>query len=130
MDERTTTSGVGAVSGAGERLPGGPGAPRWVQGLLFAHDPMAVLRRARAAYGPVFTLRLPTLPTFVVVCDPENAIALMVEPPTPRARKDPRDRTGLPLRRLRTQRIVAGHVLPAGTDVLLPLTMTWHPSGP
>lgn len=83
---------------------------------------MGVLRRARVSYGSVFTLRLPTVPTFVVVCDPQVAIAMMFEPPTPRG---DRDRTALPLRRLRTRRVVARHVLPAGTNVLLPLTTTW-----
>ena len=105
-------------------LPHGPRAPRWVQGLLFAHDPMGVIRRARASYGPVFTLRLPTTSPFVVVCDAEAAIALLAEPLKSRGPGGRQSRTRLPLRRLQTRHIVARRVLPPGTDVLQPLAMT------
>jgi cytochrome P450 family 135 len=49
------------------QLPPGPSAPPGIQTLLFARDPLGVLRRCRARYGYVFTLRLSPLGEVVVV---------------------------------------------------------------
>src|SRR5437660_1599057 len=48
--------------------PPGPGLPAVVQAVAYHRDPLGVLRRARARYGPVFTLRV-TDPV-VFVADP------------------------------------------------------------
>src|SRR3954454_7532216 len=40
-------------------LPDGPRLPGSVQAIAYHRDPLAVLRRARARYGPVFTLEFP-----------------------------------------------------------------------
>src|SRR5215218_8158856 len=46
-------------------LPPGPRAPAPVQIVAYHRDPLGVLRRARARYGPVFTLSLPDPVVFV-----------------------------------------------------------------
>jgi len=56
-------------------LPPGPSLPPLVQTVAFHRDPLGVLRRSRARYGPVFTLRLPVVGPVVVVAD-----AAAVEP--------------------------------------------------
>jgi cytochrome P450 len=48
-------------------LPPGPQMGRLAQTTLLARDPLGVLRRARARYGPVFTLRLTNGGPVVVV---------------------------------------------------------------
>ncbi|HYF24866.1 MAG TPA: cytochrome P450 [Baekduia sp.] len=53
-------------------LPPGPSAGALTQGVLFHRDPLGVLRRCRARYGDVFTLRLPTARRMVVVADPSS----------------------------------------------------------
>ena len=40
-------------------LPDGPRLPGSVQAIAYHRDPLAVLRRAKARYGPVFTLVFP-----------------------------------------------------------------------
>src|SRR3954454_11981152 len=51
-------------------LPPGPSVGPLTQGTLFHRDPLGVLRRCRARYGDVFTLRMPTMRAMVVVADP------------------------------------------------------------
>jgi cytochrome P450 len=51
-------------------LPPGPGAGALTQGACFHRDPLGMLRRCRARYGDVFTLRMPTMRHMVVVADP------------------------------------------------------------
>jgi cytochrome P450 len=46
-------------------LPAGPQLPAAVQTVAYHRDPLGVLRRARARYGPVFTLRVPDPIVFV-----------------------------------------------------------------
>src|SRR3954466_7644053 len=57
----------GAQPAEGGTLPRGPRLPSMVQSTLFARDPIGVLSRLRARYGPVFTLRFPTLGPVVAV---------------------------------------------------------------
>jgi cytochrome P450 len=67
-------------------VPPGPNLPAAVQAAAYHRDPLGVLLRARARYGPVFTLRV-TKP-LVFVSDP----ALLADPTAGAAR-----RTVLPL---------------------------------
>ncbi len=54
---------------SGHRAPPGPTLPALVQTVAYHRDPLGVLRRARARYGPVFTLRVPD--PVVFVADPQ-----------------------------------------------------------
>src|SRR5689334_551185 len=56
-------------------LPPGPELPALVQAVAYHRDPLGVLRRARARYGPVFTLRV-TDP-LVFVADPSAIETVM-----------------------------------------------------
>jgi cytochrome P450 len=47
--------------------PPGPSLPASIQSLAYHRDPLGVLRRARARYGPVFTLRFPLKDPIVFV---------------------------------------------------------------
>ncbi|MDX8152392.1 cytochrome P450 [Patulibacter brassicae] len=58
-------------------LPPGPSAPSALQAPLLARDPLGALRRCRARYGPVFTVRTPLGARTVVVADPEPALRLV-----------------------------------------------------
>jgi cytochrome P450 len=62
-------------------LPSGPDAAASVQSVVFARDPVGALLRCRARYGPIFTLRFPTLGPVVVVASPEHAIDLILADP-------------------------------------------------
>lgn len=53
------------------RMPPGPRLPGLAQGALFVLRQLDFFERARARYGPTFSLRLPTLPPIVVVSDEE-----------------------------------------------------------
>jgi cytochrome P450 len=67
-------------------LPPGPTAPDLVQTVAFHRDPLGVLKRARARYGPVFTLRLSIAGPTVFVADPRAIEPLMTaDPSTARA---------------------------------------------
>jgi hypothetical protein len=47
-------------------LPRGPALPAPVQTVAFARDPIGVLLRARARYGPLFTFRFAGIGPVVV----------------------------------------------------------------
>lgn len=95
---------------------------------MFASDPVGVMQRARRSYGPVFTLQLPGIGACVVICDAAAAITLLNEPLVSNL-SGPAGTTALPVRRLRSQRIVARRILPAGTIVLLPLILIENQPG-
>lgn len=63
---RPSRSRLGGVA-----LPPGPRTPAAVNAALFAHRPADALRRWRARYGDVFTVRLTGFGTGVYVADPE-----------------------------------------------------------
>src|SRR5436190_2504742 len=65
-----------------EGLPPGPPLPAMLQGPLFARDPVGVLRRCRARYGPVFTLRFSTVGPVAVVADSSAVPELVVSDPS------------------------------------------------
>src|SRR3954454_11773536 len=52
-------------------LPPGPALPAPVQTLAFARDPVGVLVRARARFGPLFTLRFAGVGPVVVASTPD-----------------------------------------------------------
>jgi cytochrome P450 len=54
---------------APDALPPGPTAAAVLQTVAFHRDPLGVLKRARARFGPLFTLRLAVAGPVVVVCD-------------------------------------------------------------
>jgi len=58
-------------------LPPGPLLPTVVQAVAYHRDPLGVLRRARARYGPVFTLRFPYKPPMVFLADPDAVKQLL-----------------------------------------------------
>jgi cytochrome P450 len=62
-------------------LPPGPPWPALVQSVGFWSRPLAFLRRCRERYGPVFTIRLPLTPPFVMLCDPEDIREALTAPP-------------------------------------------------
>jgi len=59
-------------------LPPGPTAPPPAQTIAYHRDPLGALRRARATYGPVFTLRFMASGPAVVIADPD-AVARLLE---------------------------------------------------
>jgi cytochrome P450 len=76
-------------------LPAGPAAPPLVQTIAYHRDPLGVLRRARARYGPVFTLRFALKGPVVFVAAPEAVAGLLASDPD-RARAGEARRTILP----------------------------------
>jgi cytochrome P450 len=52
-------------------LPPGPRLPKAAQTARLARDPIGFMRRCRARYGDLFTLRYYPFDTLVYVCDPE-----------------------------------------------------------
>jgi cytochrome P450 len=52
-------------------LPPGPRLPKAAQTARLARDPLGYMRRCRARYGDLFTLRYHPFDTLVYVCDPE-----------------------------------------------------------
>ena len=52
-------------------LPPGPRLPKAAQTARLARDPIGFMRRCRARYGELFTLRYHPFDTLVYVCDPE-----------------------------------------------------------
>jgi cytochrome P450 family 135 len=63
------------------RLPPGPSLPPVLQAVAYHRDPLGVLRRARARYGPVFTLRFPYKAPLVFVADVDAVDSLLVSDP-------------------------------------------------
>jgi cytochrome P450 len=62
-------------------LPAGPDASPLVQTVAYHRDPLGVLRRARARFGPVFTLRFVWKDPLVFVTDPAAVPALLESDP-------------------------------------------------
>jgi cytochrome P450 family 135 len=62
-------------------LPAGPALPAPAQTLLYHRDPLSVLLRARARYGPVFTLSLSLKGPLVCVADPAELEPLLLSDP-------------------------------------------------
>jgi cytochrome P450 len=60
-----------------QSLPAGPSLPEIVQAVAYHRDPLGVLRRARARYGPVFTLCFPLKDPLVFVAAPEALAELL-----------------------------------------------------
>jgi cytochrome P450 family 135 len=54
------------------KLPPGPRAPRLLQSIRWAREPLPMLERCRERYGDTFTLRLRHLGTWVVLAGPED----------------------------------------------------------
>jgi cytochrome P450 family 135 len=54
------------------KLPPGPRAPRLLQSMRWAREPLPFLEECRARYGDTFTLRLRHLGTWVLLSDPED----------------------------------------------------------
>jgi len=50
--------------------PGGPSAPRLVQGVLALAAPLRTMRRLRERYGSAFTVNVPVIGKAVVISDP------------------------------------------------------------
>jgi cytochrome P450 len=78
-----------------QSLPAGPSLPEIVQAVAYHRDPLGVLRRARARYGPVFTLRFPIKDPLVIVAAPEALGKLLASDPE-RARAGAARRSILP----------------------------------
>ncbi len=64
-----------------DTLPDGPGLPPLAQALAYHRDPLGVLRRAKARYGSVFTLRFPMKDPLVFVAAPAAVPALLQADP-------------------------------------------------
>jgi cytochrome P450 family 135 len=64
-----------------QNLPAGPSLPELVQAVAYHRDPLGVLRRAKARYGPVFTLRFPLKDPLVIVAVPEALGELLASDP-------------------------------------------------
>jgi cytochrome P450 family 135 len=62
-------------------LPPGPDASPLVQTIAYHRDPLGVLRRARARFGPVFTLRFVWKDPLVFVTDPAAVPGLLDSDP-------------------------------------------------
>ncbi|HEX8052511.1 MAG TPA: cytochrome P450 [Thermoleophilaceae bacterium] len=62
-------------------IPPGPRYPGWIQALGFWSRPLPYFERCRARYGKRFTLRLPTVPPFVVLSDPSDVKEVFMAPP-------------------------------------------------
>src|SRR4051794_26574668 len=71
-EERTATRAESR-----EDLPAGPDLHPLVQSIAFARDPVGVLLRCRARYGPVFTLRFVTVGPVVVIAAPNEALEII-----------------------------------------------------
>jgi cytochrome P450 len=76
--------------------PPGPTAPAFAQTVLYHRDPLGVLLRARARYGPVFTLRMPLKGPMVCIAAPD-AVARLLQADDATARAGAARRRILPL---------------------------------
>jgi cytochrome P450 len=63
------------------QLPPGPRSPSVIQGIAFWTRPLASLERWRARYGKRFTIRLPAMPPFVLLSDPDDVKQVFTAPP-------------------------------------------------
>src|ERR1700710_2976793 len=78
-----------------QSLPAGPLLPELVQAVAYHRDPLGVLCRARARYGPVFTLRFQLKDPLVIVAAPGALRELLASDPD-RARAGAARRSILP----------------------------------
>src|SRR3954447_24044469 len=62
-------------------LPPGPDIPASAQAVLYHRDPLGVLRRARARFGPVFTLSFALKGPLVFVAEPTVIPELLAADP-------------------------------------------------
>ena len=67
--------------GATPSLPPGPKAPKPVQALRYARDPLGFLTRYRRRYGDIFTIPFPYFGKVVYVTDPELVKAVFTGSP-------------------------------------------------
>jgi cytochrome P450 len=77
-------------------LPAGPTSAPILQTVAFHRDPLGVLKRARARFGPLFTLRLAIAGPVVVVSD-VTAVELLLRADPERARAGEARRRMLPM---------------------------------
>src|SRR5437763_1367427 len=57
-----------------------PSSPSFVQGMAFWSRPLASLERWRARYGKRFTIRLPGVPPFVMITEPDQVKQIFTAP--------------------------------------------------
>ena len=62
-------------------LPPGPPYPALVQAVGFWKRPLAFFERCRRRYGKRFTIRLPAMPPFVILTDPDEVKEIYTAPP-------------------------------------------------
>jgi cytochrome P450 len=62
-------------------LPPGPSYPSAIQAVGFWTRPLAYLEQCRERYGKRFTLRLPFVPPFVMLTDPDDVKQVFTAPP-------------------------------------------------
>src|SRR5262245_25693772 len=62
-------------------LPPGPRMPVFLQGMGWWTRPTAFMERCRARYGKRFTIRLPSMPPFVMLSDPDELKQVFTAPP-------------------------------------------------
>jgi cytochrome P450 len=97
--ERARAPGYGVAVPGPRRQPALPDGPRTgvlAQTVAFHRDPLGTLRRARARFGDVFTLRLTTVRPLVVVASPSEVEPLLTADPQ-RARAGEARREVLPM---------------------------------
>jgi cytochrome P450 len=63
------------------KLPPGPSAPRFVQGVRGFTSPLRTMRRLRARYGSAFTVNVPIFGNAVVISDPAEVKQLFMTSP-------------------------------------------------
>jgi cytochrome P450 len=63
------------------KLPPGPSAPAFIQGVAMWTRPLASLERSRAKYGRRFTVKFPFTPPFVLISDPDQVKEIYTAPP-------------------------------------------------
>jgi cytochrome P450 len=63
--------------GASQRLPPGPRMPAAAQTALLWARPASFLQACRRRYGPVFTLRAPSHPPLIFICDPADVAIVL-----------------------------------------------------
>jgi cytochrome P450 len=62
-------------------LPPGPRAPQTIQSIGFLTRNIPMMRRARAKYGQMFSIKLLGFPNFVIISDPELIKQTLTEKP-------------------------------------------------
>jgi cytochrome P450 len=63
-------------------LPPGPKMPLALQSVGFMVRNIPMMRRARAKYGPMFSIKLAAFPEFVIISDPDLIKQTLTEKPT------------------------------------------------